>query len=153
MSIVTYPPTSVSITGAATETTLLAIKSSVDGISTKVDSTNLTLSTMSTALANILSKLSLEVIIAPFYQAVNSIINSQTQIGVVPVGKELQKIALKCNDGCTFVIDVNGTDKIITLPSGEVQFYDLNAVAGDVISIRQAVPFSNVGPLTINFFG
>lgn len=106
-----------------------------------------------TTLAAVLAKLSLDVILSPFYEATNSIGNTSTPIGTVPVGKTLQKISVKCNDGCTFIIDVGGSDKIETIPSGEVQMYDLVAPAGSVIGIRQVGTPSNAGPLTINFFG
>jgi hypothetical protein len=104
-------------------------------------------------LQAVLDALSLDVITTPFYQATNSIGAGVTTVATIPALKTLQKISIKCNDGCTFVITKNGTDEIETLPSGEVQFYDLSAVAGDVIGIKQIGTLSNSGPLAINFFG
>jgi hypothetical protein len=127
-----YPKVTVSttITGVASEATLSAI-------STKMDS--------------FMEEVSKDVL-ANFFQDPNTLTNAYQTAWTV-AGKALEAITIKQNDGNVLSIAVNGAEKIVSPPSGEVQHFPLKAAIGDVIGIKIIGAISNAGPVAIEFLG
>lgn len=130
---VTYPKiqVDVSIAGVASEATLQDINSN---------------------LIIALEELSKDSIYPPFFQDPNTITNGYQTILTVGT-KSVENITVKQNDGNTISIAVNGVEKLICPPSGEVQNYPLVATTGQTIAIKAIGTVSNAGAIEINFLG
>jgi hypothetical protein len=134
---VTYPPQSVSLIGAATEATLQDVLTEATLTNTKLDTLN--------------EEISKDVLFH-FFEDPNTLTGFNTVIWTV-VGKALEAITIKQNDGNVLAISVNGNEKIVAPPSGEVQHFPLKAAIASTIEIKVLGTISNAGPISIEFLG
>lgn len=125
-----YPPITISAAGLATEATLGDILTSTQNIEANMSMT---------ALYN-------------FFEEPNTITGSYQTVWTV-AGSAVKKITVKQNDGNNISIGVNGVEKLVCPPSGEVQHYDLEAPIGAVIAYKAIGTPSNAGAIDIAFFG
>jgi len=125
-----YPPITISPGGLSTEATLLQTNIKLDAL---------------------IEETSRDVLFHHFEEA-NTLTAAYVGMWTV-AGKVLEAITIKQNDGNILSIAVNGTEKIVAPPSGEVQNFPLKAAIGAVIGIKVIGPISNAGPISIEFLG
>jgi hypothetical protein len=132
-----YPPLAINPSGLALEATLSDILTASQSTNTKLDSISEELS------KNVLFN---------FFEDPNTLTGAYATIWTV-AGKALEAITIKQNDGNIISIAVNGVEKIVAPPSGEVQHFPLMAGIGSTIDIKAVGDVSNAGPLSIEFLG
>lgn len=132
-----YPPATISTGGLATESTLQNILTEQELTNSKLDLIN--------------EEVSKDVLFN-FYESPNTLTGLYRTIWTV-TGKALEAITVKQNDGNELSIAVNGVEKIVSLPSGEVQHFPLKAAIGATIDIKILGSISNAGPISIEFLG
>lgn len=132
-----YPPLTLSPAGLATEATLLSVVTEQQSTNTKLDS-----------LKEEISK----DVLFHFFEDPNTFDGTYKTVWTV-AGKALEEIVIKQNDGNNLSIGINGTEKFVAPPSGEVQKFPLKAAIGATIDIKILGTISNAGPISIEFLG
>ena len=132
-----YPPITISPGGLATELTLQSV---------------LTEQTLTNTKLNALTEEVSKDVLFHFFQDPNTLTGVYQTMWTV-AGKALEAITVKQNDGNVLSIGINGTEKIVAPPSGEVQHYPIKASIGATIDIKVLGLISNAGPISIEFLG
>jgi len=125
-----YPPITISPGGLATELTLTQTNVKLDSLIEEVSKD----------------------VLFHLYEDPNTLTGSYVTKWTV-AGKPMEAIFIKQNDGNNISIAVNGTEKIVAPPSGEVQHFPLKAPIGATIDLKVLGTISNAGPLSIEFLG